>query len=197
MTFDDGFSNVFDHAVPILAKHQIPATCFIPTGYIGGEAGWMAVRPPNGEPYRMESLASADRLASADPRLITIGSHTVTHPHLTTLDSPELDRELVESKGTLESIVRKDVTLLSFPYGSFTTKVVASAAAAGYAQVFANVPVRGDSASRPAVVGRIGVSPQDWPWEFRLKVLGAYEWLAFVIPVKRALLKRIRWRRSS
>jgi peptidoglycan/xylan/chitin deacetylase (PgdA/CDA1 family) len=196
VTFDDGFSNVFDHAVPILAKHQVPATCFIPTGYIGREAGWMALRPPNGKPFRLESLASAERLAAADPRWITIGSHTVTHPHLTALDDTELDRELVESKGTLEEIVGKDVTSLSFPYGSFSGKVVASAVAAGYAQVFANVPVRAAVGSTPVLVGRIGVSAQDWPWEFRLKVLGAYEWLAVVIPIKRALLQRLRLRLS-
>jgi len=197
VTFDDGFTNVFDNAVPLLAKYQVPATCFIPTGYIGGQAGWMALRPPNGRPVNLEQLATANTLAAVDARWITIGSHTVSHPHLTALDGPALEGELVESKGTLERITQKSVTTLSFPYGSFSDKVVEAAAAAGYAQVFANVPVRTRRQGTTALVGRVSVSTQDWPLEFKLKVLGAYEWLAVAIPAKHALLRCLRWRAGS
>jgi peptidoglycan/xylan/chitin deacetylase (PgdA/CDA1 family) len=192
VTFDDGFQNVFDHAVPVLTKYQIPATCFVPTGFIGREAGWMADKR-NDERCLLERLVTAQELAAVDSRWITIGSHSVNHPHLATLPQASLDRELVESKQTLERIVGRAVSTLSFPYGSFSEKVLDAAGAAGYTQVFANVPVCPAAELTPTLVGRIGVSAQDWPVEFKLKVQGGYEWLSVVIPAKRAVLRWVRW----
>src|SRR5438105_4737160 len=49
VTFDDAFQCVFDRALPILAQHEIPATVFVPTGFLGAEARWMLTRSgPNG-----------------------------------------------------------------------------------------------------------------------------------------------------
>jgi peptidoglycan/xylan/chitin deacetylase (PgdA/CDA1 family) len=193
VTFDDGFQNVFEHALPVLAKHRIPATCFVPSGYIGREAGWMA--KSTGAPYKLEQLASAEVLAAADCRLITIGSHSVSHHPLATLPETSLNRELVDSKETLERITSRRVSILSFPYGSFSTKVLEAAGAAGYTQVFANVPMRPTVGSIPVLIGRITVSPHDWPLEFKLKVRGAYDWLVLGIPAKRALKRWVTWHR--
>lgn len=35
VTFDDSYKNVYDNAMPILKKYNIPATFFISTGYVG------------------------------------------------------------------------------------------------------------------------------------------------------------------
>ena len=47
LTFDDGLKNVLDTALPILQRHGAPATCFVCTGYVGGDA-WLWMDAVNG-----------------------------------------------------------------------------------------------------------------------------------------------------
>ena len=187
VTFDDGFRSVFDYALPVLAKYEIPATVFVPTGFLGTEPGWIS--RANGWARFPGPLASAKTLAASDSRQVRIGSHSVTHPHLADLHGSSLHRELVVSKQTLEAITDGTVRMLSFPYGSFNSAVLDAARAAGYARVFSNVPVPPSAGGDSVLVGRINVSPQDWPLEFRLKIQGAYGWLVLAIPAKRAVLR--------
>lgn len=182
VTFDDAFQHVFDRVLPILCRHEIPATIFVPTGYIGGQPGWIH---PSARRTK-DAVASADALASADRRLVKLGSHSVTHPRLAGIDATALRRELESSKKTLEQIAGIGVGMIALPYGSCAPHVVTAAARAGYQRVFANVPV-GNTYS--ILTGRTDVSPRDWSLEFRLKASGAYEWMAFAVPAKRQVLQ--------
>jgi peptidoglycan/xylan/chitin deacetylase (PgdA/CDA1 family) len=181
VTFDDAFQSVFDNALPVMARHGIPATIFTPTGYLGCAAGWIerggVANPP--------AVVSEDVLASANRTRVRFASHTVSHPHLASLDRGVLRYELAQSKRALEGLIGEPVTMLSLPYGSCSPPVLEEARAAGYERVFANVPVtRG---AGPGLVGRINVTPADWPLEFRLKARGAYGWMALAVPAKRAV----------
>ena len=195
VTFDDAFQSVFDRALPIMARYQIPATVFVPTGSLGAETGWVpaARRLPGSSGV----LASADTLAASDPHLVRLGSHTVTHSYLTSLSEAQLNAELVVSKQTLEELSVRMVTILSFPFGSFDTRVLKAAGASGYKQLFANIPVRPGAAGVAQLIGRINVTPRDCRLEFRLKFRGAYEWLALAIPAKRAVLRWLGWDRRA
>ncbi len=187
VTFDDAFQSVFERALPILAKHEIPASVFVPTGYLGAEPGWMTGRSNGTGPVVSRSV-----LATQDGRRVRIGSHTVTHPRLARLDRRQVWTELQTSRQTLEDITGGPVRMLSLPFGSVSAEVVAAAGDAGYERVFANVPLERGTGRSSLLVGRINVSPRDWPIEFRLKIQGAYDWLALAIPVKRTIL---RWAR--
>ncbi len=63
---------------------------------------------------------------------MTVGSHTITHPNLSLLNSNELHHELRESKNELEAVCRTPVRHLCYPYGYSSAAVRLAAADCGY-----------------------------------------------------------------
>jgi peptidoglycan/xylan/chitin deacetylase (PgdA/CDA1 family) len=52
-----------------------------------------------------------------------IGSHTCTHPNLTFLPQDELERELKESKDSLENLLDKEITSFAYPFTAYNEAV--------------------------------------------------------------------------
>jgi peptidoglycan/xylan/chitin deacetylase (PgdA/CDA1 family) len=65
-----------------------------------------------------------DQLRQMDKNLITIGSHTLTHPILTTLANDVLQREIADSRSLLEQTLDRSVDFFSYPNGANDTRVV-------------------------------------------------------------------------
>lgn len=72
-------------------------------------------------------LASWDELRRLDPRVVTIGSHTMTHPILTSLTPQEREDELRESRTVLERELGRDVALFCYPNGDLDDDTVGAA----------------------------------------------------------------------
>jgi peptidoglycan/xylan/chitin deacetylase (PgdA/CDA1 family) len=175
VTFDDGFISVVENALPELERRNIPATMFVPTGSLGGPPAW--VKPSS--PARHQCVLSAAQLALfKNHKTLTIGSHSISHPHFPTLDAAQARRELEQSKADLESILGQEVGLFSFPHGECNTQTITLARAAGYQRVFTISPCNAFTGTDNFVVGRVLADPADWSLEFHLKLLGAYRWLA-------------------
>ena len=62
-------------------------------------------------------LAGWDELSGLDPTLVAIGSHTLTHPILTTLDRKEAEKEICGSREVLEKRLGRPVELFCYPNG--------------------------------------------------------------------------------
>ena len=60
-----------------------------------------------------------DDLLSLDSRLITVGSHTQSHPILTTLSDQEIELELLDSHRCLEQRLQRPVDYFCYPNGSY------------------------------------------------------------------------------
>jgi peptidoglycan/xylan/chitin deacetylase (PgdA/CDA1 family) len=61
-----------------------------------------------------------------------VGSHTVSHPHLTRLDDAQLAKELSASKADCEQALGRPCTTLAYPYGDVDKRVADAASRAGY-----------------------------------------------------------------
>ncbi|MDM7994770.1 MAG: polysaccharide deacetylase family protein [Acidobacteriota bacterium] len=181
ITFDDAYETLLENAIPELIKRQIPATVFAIAARAGESPGW------TGYSGRFMSYAQLQHL----PRdLVTIGSHTLTHPKLTLLADDMASREITESRHVLEARLKRPVTLFSFPHGAFTESHVEACRDAGYERVFTIVPHMALRAPGEYVIGRVWTDPGDWDLEFKLKLFGAYRWLPYAYKLKAWMKKR-------
>jgi peptidoglycan/xylan/chitin deacetylase (PgdA/CDA1 family) len=64
-------------------------------------------------------LMDWDDLLSLHRDLITVGSHTLSHPILTTLSAQEIESELVESRRCLEQRLQRTVDFFCYPNGAY------------------------------------------------------------------------------
>jgi peptidoglycan/xylan/chitin deacetylase (PgdA/CDA1 family) len=184
VTFDDGLENILVNALPELAKRKIPATLFIVTEALGTHPGWEYF---GGDDPSQQRVMTEKQLQELPFELVTIGSHTMSHPVLPTLNNDHLRHELIGSREKLEAISKRDVRLFSFPYGAFNDSVVQACREACYDRVFTALPGFAFRRPKEFVTGRVGVTPTDWPIEFRLKLAGAYRWLPYAFALKRRM----------
>ena len=128
ISFDDGFCNVFQHALPVLQARSLRAIQFIVAGQIGGEDAWdHAIGEP---PQRlMDDAQIRDWLAAGHE----IGSHTLTHPHLTAIPREQARAEIFDSKQRLEDRFGIPIRHFCYPYGDRDDAIRDLVAEAGYA----------------------------------------------------------------
>jgi len=181
VSFDDGFVNLLDNALPALQAQHIPTTLFIPSACLAQTPPWL-----KGSQHEnaQEHIMTEAQLQALSPEHILIGSHSAHHPDLSNLNTSELDHELQDSKTHLEQLLKRPMTLLAFPYGRYNEQVLERSAIAGYKRVFAADPIANES---DFFMGRTTASPDDWAIEFYLKIHGAYQWLPQAIALKRHL----------
>jgi peptidoglycan/xylan/chitin deacetylase (PgdA/CDA1 family) len=128
VTFDDGYEDFLDTAVPILEKLGFSATVYVVAGMLGSENNW----EHDGGPRPKLRLFGADGVREVSERGMEIGSHSLTHPRLSGLESETLIHEVGDSRQILSHIVGAPVEGFSYPYGAVDGPAVAAARKAGY-----------------------------------------------------------------
>lgn len=148
VTFDDGTEDVVDVAVPVLARHKVPAMLYVATDFI--ETGRSF--PQDGRPASWAGLA--DAMASG---ILTIGSHTHTHALLDRLAPAAVDDELDRSIGLIEE--RLDTSPRHFAYPK--ALLGSTAAEAAVRSRFASAALAGCRPNRPGATDlwRLARSP--------------------------------------
>ena len=76
----------------------------------------------------------------ATNELITIGSHTITHPILPNCSDVEASTEIIDSKKILENWIHQKVVSFSYPNGDYSNREVNLLFKAGYEIGFSTVP---------------------------------------------------------
>jgi peptidoglycan/xylan/chitin deacetylase (PgdA/CDA1 family) len=127
ITFDDGYKDFIIHAWPILQQYNFTATVFLVTELIGCESNW----------EKQAGQSSAELLSWDDIRCLyrlgcTFGSHTLSHPNLTLLDSKQAIDEIGQSKLIIEDHLGIPIDLFSYPFGISDTHIQELVSKNGY-----------------------------------------------------------------
>jgi peptidoglycan/xylan/chitin deacetylase (PgdA/CDA1 family) len=130
LTFDDGFADFHDAALPLLGRYGFTATVFVTTGWIADAGRHSAGRRPG-------HMLSWNQIREAAAAGVEIGAHSHQHLQLDQLPLSSLRDELVTSKSLLEDELGFAVPNMAYPYGYSNTRVRRVADEAGYAHACA------------------------------------------------------------
>jgi peptidoglycan/xylan/chitin deacetylase (PgdA/CDA1 family) len=127
ITIDDGYSDVFSVAYPILQRYGLPATIFPVTGAIGSvnnwdKAGELAARP-------MLAWDDLRKMAGAN---IDCGVHGHGHIRLPEALLPVRHEEMLAAKEQITAHLCKTPTAVAYPYGALDRDCEELAAELGF-----------------------------------------------------------------
>ena len=124
LTFDDGYEDFLTLAHPVLSHYGFSATVFVVTDLVGARSNWQG---ETGSP-----LLSWEQIKLLQKAGVTFGSHTCSHPRLTSISEQQLWHELADSKKCLEDRLSEEVGYLAYPHGESNTRIQQVALEAGY-----------------------------------------------------------------
>ena len=124
ITFDDGYVNVLEAALPELLRHGFTASMFIISDRLGGSNEW-----DEGPAWPLMSADQVSELAAAG---MEIGSHGATHLPLAGIGADRLETEVSGSRASLAGLVGTRIRGFAYPYGSMDATARNAVSGAGY-----------------------------------------------------------------
>ncbi|MDT9700209.1 polysaccharide deacetylase family protein [Streptomyces sp. P17] len=159
LTFDDGYADFVDHALPVLRRHDCGATLFVLPGRLGGDNAWDPFGP-------RRPLLTAEGIRYAAEAGVEIGSHGLTHVDLTKADDEVLNAETAESRAVLSELIGAPVDGFCYPFGTVDRRVIDAVRAAGYTYACAIDP---GPLTSPHALPRVHVGQNDTAVRLYLK----------------------------
>lgn len=156
LTFDDGFANNVDVLLAILEEFDAPAVFFVTLQHVLNPRDWLpATRrlveqvwhqaedvPETTARNFFDGMTVEQLHACAQHPLITIASHTISHPFLSSCSLLEQEKEISGSKHLLEEMTGKPVDYFAYPTGDYDKHATHQVEQAGYKAAFAVDPLK-------------------------------------------------------
>ena len=170
ITFDDGYRNNLEHALPVLQRHGFSATCYAVSSPHEGRNAW---DESLGVPQK--PLLKPDEMRTWVQAGMDLGAHTRHHADLSTLNHAQAFDEIAGCKQELQDITGQEVRHFCYPYGRYTPEHVELVQAAGY--VTATTTRRGRAIPQDSLLElpRVMVAHSNHLLLFWAKALHTYE----------------------
>lgn len=189
ITFDDGYVDFAELAVPALMARGLHATVFVPAGRVGATNDWDAGSAPK------RQILSSRELRSLPADTVEIGLHGSTHCRLAGLPPSSLQQETTVARERLEDACGRPVRFFAYPYGQaddFDAAAEEAVEASGCLAACSTRFGRGSVPSERFRLRRIGIRPADSQDVVERKLDGFYDWIAIkeALGVRRRRLAR-------
>lgn len=184
VSFDDGLRNNLTAALPILTSLQIPATVYVPSGWLDGQH-------PDIGPGGDNAILGEDELGALVQAGWEVGAHTVNHADLSLLDYGRCRSEIARNREQLEGLTGSPVKSLAYPFGRYGSAAIAAARDCGLLSAVTTDP----TGWRAYEFGRIMVGGGDSLRAFGLRLMGRYETVVDGAPLRALRAGRQRTRR--
>jgi len=169
ITFDDGYSDNYINALPILKKYNFRATIFLTADFLRDHSG------------NMQYLSCSEISDIKNSGIVDFGCHGLTHKALSMLDEEGLEKETKGAKLKLEGIINNKMVLFAYPFGhsgSYNRKVVNALRSAGFKGAYTSIFGLNHPKTNPFLLRRNRISWLDDLDEFEKHLIGAYDWCA-------------------
>ena len=175
VTFDDAFACLLQNVIPLAEQYNIPIAIFPVTENANQPPRWDIAK--NHPEARLRTMSETELSTLRGNPIVTIGSHTATHPRLGNIPAETVKRELQSSRESLAALFGFLPCDLALPHGSYNTSVIEFARDIGYTRVYTIEPDVNTTLSPDGRIGRFQVDPDMWMIEFKLTAIGAYGYL--------------------
>lgn len=170
ITFDDGYQDILDNALPVLRKNYFNATCYVVSNALGKYNDWdediLKTRKPLMDENALRQWLSAG---------MEIGSHTCTHIRLTGCNSDDLLKEIMGSKDDLENRFGLQIDHFCYPYGAYSAKVIETVSTAGYVTATTTKRGRYSLGKELLELHRVLIGGHNWLPQILIKFFTNYE----------------------
>jgi peptidoglycan/xylan/chitin deacetylase (PgdA/CDA1 family) len=170
LSFDDGFLDVAEEALPILAERGFRATVFVSPAVIDGWASFSWYRRAQPPVLDWEEIVDLDREGT-----LRFEAHTLTHPNLLALRDGAAWEEINGSKLALEERLERPVVAFSYPSGLFGARERGLVSAAGFRVAVSCEPGLNSSGTDRLALRRRQIDRRDGLLDFRAKVEGGHD----------------------
>lgn len=124
ITMDDGYSDIYTYAYPVLQKYRLVTNLMIPTGLLEnpGYLTW----------GQLKEMVNSGLVYAYD--------HTWSHLSLGNATKERIQYEISTGKKQLEDHLDKTVNIFAYPYGSETNQVIEILRSNGFVAALSTIP---------------------------------------------------------
>lgn len=119
ISFDDGYTDNYTNAFPLLKKYDFKAAIFMV-----------------GINFDRKNRLSSQQIREMADGTFTVGAHSMTHPDLSALPEKSLQAEVTGSKQKAEQVTHKETKYFAYPGGFYTLAALEAVEEAGYQGAF-------------------------------------------------------------
>lgn len=142
LTFDDGYTDNFTEAFPIIKENDMKATVFM-----------------IGKSIDKGHHLTENQMMEMSRNGISIESHTINHLELNRMTAEQQEAEMVQSKELFDRILDQDTTVLSYPVGRYNEETLRLSEEAGYKMAVTTEPGGASREQGMYALHRVRISP--------------------------------------